>query len=59
MDKKFTLLVDNNLQQEFKIVTKSMGLSASSAIRLFMKQTVIRNELPFQPIIPKKQKQNK
>jgi len=42
--------IDEDLKEEAEKVFKSMGLSPQSAIKLFYKQTIIRNKLPFQPV---------
>ncbi len=42
--------VDSNLRQEAETLFSSAGLDMSSAIRLFLRQSVIRRRLPFDVI---------
>ena len=42
--------VDPNLRQEAEMLFSNAGLDMSSAIRLFLRQSVIRRRLPFDVI---------
>ena len=44
--------VEPELKQEAEKVFTELGLSATEAIRLFYKQTALRNGLPFELRIP-------
>ncbi|MFS1664690.1 type II toxin-antitoxin system RelB/DinJ family antitoxin [Streptococcus sp. zg-JUN1979] len=43
-----TFKVDDNLKEEVSKLYKSMGLDLSSALRLFMKQSLISQSIPFE-----------
>ena len=38
----------SEIKNEFQAICEEMGLDMSSAIILFMKQTIIRGEIPFE-----------
>ena len=40
--------IDSNLRQEAETLFSNAGLDMSSAIRLFLRQSVIRRRLPFE-----------
>ena len=42
--------IDSNLRQEAETLFSNAGLDMSSAIRLFLRQSVIRRRLPFEVI---------
>ena len=42
--------VDESLKEEADKVFEDMGLSTASAVRLFLRQTIIGRKLPFQPV---------
>lgn len=42
--------VDSNLRKEAEMLFSNAGLDMSSAIRLFLRQSVIRRRLPFEVI---------
>ena len=42
--------IDSNLRKEAEILFSNAGLDMSSAIRLFLRQSVIRRRLPFEVI---------
>lgn len=42
--------IDSNLRKEAEMLFSNAGLDMSSAIRLFMRQSVIRRRLPFEVI---------
>ncbi len=42
--------IDTNLRQEAETLFSNAGLDMSSAIRLFLRQSVIRRRLPFEVI---------
>jgi DNA-damage-inducible protein J len=39
--------VERSVKEEAKIVLESMGMNLSDAIRLFLRQTIIMQRLPF------------
>lgn len=42
--------IDSNLRKEAEMLFSNAGLDMSSAIRLFLRQSVIRRRLPFEVI---------
>lgn len=42
--------IDSNLRKEAEMLFPNAGLDMSSAIRLFLRQSVIRRRLPFEVI---------
>ena len=42
--------IDSNLRKEAEMLFSNAGLDMSSAIRLFMRQSVIRRRLPIEVI---------
>lgn len=47
MDTKVTFRTDKQLKEEASRIYESIGLDFSSALNLFLKQTVIENRLPL------------
>ena len=47
----YNIRIDSNIWQEAEGLFKSMGLSLSSAINLFLKQSIIQEKLPITEII--------
>ena len=43
--------IDSNLRKEAEMLFSNAGLDMSSAIRLFLRQSVIRRRLPFEVIM--------
>jgi len=47
----YNINIDSNISQEADALFRSMGLSLSSAINLFLKQSIIQEKLPITEII--------
>ena len=47
----YNISIDSNISQEADALFRSMGLSLSSAINLFLKQAIIQEKLPITEII--------
>ena len=47
----YNIRIDKQVKEKADILYKSMGLSLSSAINLFLKQSVIQGKLPINEII--------
>ncbi len=46
----FNVRIDEELKNQASMFFNSMGLSLTSAINLFIKQSLLQGELPFKPI---------
>lgn len=47
-NKNITIRIDENLKKEAEELYDSLGLSLSTAIKIFLKQSVRENGLPFE-----------
>ncbi|WP_334329854.1 type II toxin-antitoxin system RelB/DinJ family antitoxin [Companilactobacillus sp. HBUAS59699] len=48
-DKRISIRVDPELKEESQELFKSMGMDLSTAITIFLKQSLTDNALPFKP----------
>jgi len=48
-DKRISIRVDPELKEESQELFKSMGMDLSTAITMFLKQSLTDNALPFKP----------
>jgi len=46
----FNVRIDEELKTQASMFFNSMGLTLTSAINLFIRQTLLQGELPFKPI---------
>ena len=46
----FNIRIDEELKEQAGMFFNSMGLTLTSAINLFIKQSLLQGELPFKPI---------
>jgi DNA-damage-inducible protein J len=42
--------IDESIKQEADKIFEDMGMSTASAVRLFLRQSIISRKLPFQPV---------
>jgi len=47
----YNIRIDKQIREQADVLYKSMGLSLSSAINLFLKQSVIQGKLPINEVI--------
>ena len=47
----YNIRIDSNVRQEADALFKSMGMSMSTAINLFLRQSVIQGKLPITEVI--------
>lgn len=47
----YNIRIDKNTKNKADLLYKNMGLSLSSAINLFLKQSIIQGKMPIQEII--------
>jgi len=53
MNTTYNIRIDKNIREQADALYKSMGLSLSSAINLFLTQSVIQGKLPINEVVAK------